>query len=117
MSASSKGSNRNRTARAKNALPGQLAELQAAVDRPLEGGVSDNPTYLIDDVTRAEITDLIKRQKLDGARTLWEQAKAGTDVKFKARTATQARYEKFLDKPGLAQTRSASLLDAYKGKR
>lgn len=91
--------------------------LSEEVNKPLEGSMLDDPKYLLDNQTRGEINDFIKQRRLNEAATLWKAASIGTDAKFKARVATQAQYETFLDKPGASQTRVASLLDAYKGQR
>jgi hypothetical protein len=72
--------------------------------------------YQLDNQTRAEIMALVQGKDLEAATSLLNSAKQGLDPKFKARQATQHMYETLLDQPGSAQTRTASLLDAYKGK-
>lgn len=95
----------------------ELKGLSNQVDKTKEGGVYDRPEYLLDNVTREELRGLIQQKKLGEATKLFNAARIGTDAKFRARVGTQAMYETMLDKPGAAQTRVASLLDAYKGQR
>ncbi len=75
--------------------------------------------YLIDNQTRNEVLGLLQNTtpgNLKQAQSLITGAREGISPKFKARSATQHMYDTLLDQPGQAQTRTASLLDAYKGK-
>lgn len=75
--------------------------------------------FAVDAQTRMELQEMLSKKgdaTIFNARAMYNKAISGTDPKFNARLAIQHQYDTLLDQPGQAQTRSTSLLDAYRGK-